>query len=76
METKPNRLGSILKTKREGRGLSFREAAKLTGISTPNLWVLESGKNTNPTTATLAALSAAYGVSASTLLKAAMEDNA
>jgi transcriptional regulator with XRE-family HTH domain len=76
MENKPNRLGSILKAKRAAKGLSLRQAVKLMdGVSVPNLWVLEEGKNTNPTTATLAALSAFYGVSAATLLKAAMEDS-
>ena len=56
-------LGEVLKRKREGIGLSLREAEQRTGISNSYLSQVENGKITQPSPTILGKLSEAYALS-------------
>lgn len=55
-------LGKRLRSIRERRGLTQREAARLASMSPQQLWDIESGRVCNPSLRTLARLARAYGV--------------
>lgn len=59
-----------LKKLRERRGLSQEDAARLAGLRGRQVWyMIESGRRTNLTLATLESIAKALGVKASDLLK-------
>lgn len=72
MTNEPTPFSSLLRSLRAKSGLSLSAAARNMGISKAHLHELESGRAVNPTVGTLAVLAETYGSSPSTLLKAAI----
>lgn len=70
MSTDLKDFGPTLRAKREERGLSLAEASRLSGVSKPNIWVLEEGSNDNPKVGTIVALADLYRVSPVSLFRA------
>lgn len=57
-----NTLGTIIKTTRKEKGFTQGHLAKLCGLSKATIGHIETGKNTNPSSATLNLLSKHLGV--------------
>lgn len=69
-------MSQMLKTLREGRGLSFDELSAAVGRSKTYLWGLESGKFTNPSTKVCTSLANFYDIPVSSLLDGTARGNA
>lgn len=63
-----NTLGTIVKTTRKEKGFTQGHLAKLCGLSKVTISHIETGKNTNPSSATLSLLSKHLGVDLKTAL--------
>jgi transcriptional regulator with XRE-family HTH domain len=65
----PNRIGRMLKTLRESKGLTQVELASKAKLTQPYLAELEAGKKKNPSLALLQRLAKALGVPVTELLR-------
>lgn len=65
----PARLGTVIKSRREARGMSQVELATKAKIARPYLIRLESGQQKNPSLAVLKRLAKALGVRVTRLLE-------
>ncbi len=65
----PKRLGRVLKTLREAKGLTQEQLAKKAEVTRPYITMLEGGTKKNPSLATLRRIAKALKVKVGELLK-------